>query len=199
MKLVSILTFATAVLAAATPEAVPQAGTSKPLRFSGMSLRTASPIHSASINANDGKFWIGKKTKTYCPKNNPAVAGACKHANKDQTIFDYFNGKPTLSLGTSVPGGQQIYVNKDTGRLRFTAAHSTQMDGTPEQEGFTIVHGAKLQFKKEDWVACPGQMKGTYGVYAAKYKKSGRNGCLGFAWKVIQLDDSVPSAWQYSN
>ncbi|KAK4629305.1 Ecp32-1 [Fulvia fulva] len=197
MKLTSFIVFAPAALAAATPGAAPQSGTSKPLRFSGMSIRPASPIDSGSINANGGEFWIGKPTKTNCPKDTPAVADACKHANNKQTIFDYLNAQPTLSLDVGVPGGQQVYVNKDTGRLRFTTAHSAHQDGTPEAKGFSIVHDAKFQFEKKDWIACPEGPKGTYSVYAAAYKKADKK-CLGFTWNVIKLDDKVPSAWQYN-
>lgn len=39
----------------------------KDTAFGFLALRSASPIHYQSLNADSGKIWIGKKTSTYCP------------------------------------------------------------------------------------------------------------------------------------
>lgn len=196
MKFASTLAFAAGV--AALP--APQAGTSEPLRFAGMSLRSASPIHFGQINANGQAFWIGKPTTTYCPDESVST---CDSTNKNTTIFTYLNGQKTLGLSTVVPGGQQVYVaegddsvTQAAGQLRFTQAHSAGTSGPPLYEGFAIVYDGKLQFEGKDWIACPG-VNSSYAVYAESRIKTATDDCLGFTWKIEQLDDSTPAAWQY--
>lgn len=194
-----------ATLAAALP--APQAGTTEPLRFSGMALRSASPIHFGQINANSQAFYIGKNTTTYCPEDS-AASDACATANTNQTIFSYLNGAGTLSLSTIVPGGQQVYVTEGdettgqlAGQLKFTQAHSAATSGPALYDGFSIVYDARFQFEGKDWFACPiDDFNSGYGIWAES-RVAGSNageGCLGFTWRVVQVDDSTPSAWQYT-
>lgn len=74
--------------------------------FSLLAVRSASPIHYGSIQANESGIWIGKENGAYCP---PSLNITCP--DSDYTIYSgptVANG--TLSLGVSVPGGQQVYV-----------------------------------------------------------------------------------------
>ncbi|KAK4626748.1 hypothetical protein CLAFUW4_05116 [Fulvia fulva] len=195
-----------AALAAASP--VPQAGTTEPLRFGGLALRSASPIHFGSINANSGALYIGKNTTTYCPEDSVAGStGACTSANTNQTIFSYLNGQGTLSLSTMVPGGQQVYVTVGdeatgqlAGQLKFTPAHSAMTSGPALTEGFAIAYDAKFQFEGQDWFACPvDEFNSGYGIWSVA-RVGGSNageGCLGFTWRVVQVGDETASAWQY--
>ncbi|KAK4496795.1 hypothetical protein PRZ48_012779 [Zasmidium cellare] len=200
----SALTFALAATAAALP--APQAGTTEPLRFSGMALRSASPIHFGSINANSQAFYIGKNTTTYCPTDS-AASTACDTANTNQTIFAYLNGAGKLSLDTIVPGGQQVYVTEGdeatgqlAGQLKFTQAHSAATSGPALYDGFSIVYDARFQFEGNDWLACPvDDFNSGYGIWAAS-RVEGSNageGCLGFTWRVVQVGDETATAWQY--
>ena len=193
-----------AALASASP--LPQAGTTSPLRFAGMALRSASPIHFGQINANSGAFYIGKNTTTYCPADS-AAGPACETANTNQTIFSYLNGQQTLSLSTIVPGGQQVYVTEGdeatgqlAGQLKFTPAHSAQTSGPALYEGFATAYDAKFQFEGQDWFACPiDDFNSGYGIWSAA-RVEGSNagaGCLGFTWRVVQGGDETASAWQY--
>lgn len=196
--------FAVAFAAVAAALPAPQAGTTTPLRLGGMALRSASPIHFGSINANGGSFYIGRNTSTYCPEDS-AASDACATANTNQTIFNYLNGQGTLSLDTIVPGGQQVYVTAgddtyDAGRLAFTPAHSAATDGPAVYEGFVNVYDARLQFEGNDWLACPvPHEEGAYSVWAAsRANLTGIENCLGFTFKLTQYDDSTPAAWQYN-
>ncbi|KAM3418332.1 hypothetical protein BST61_g4331 [Cercospora zeina] len=190
---------ALASVAAALP--APQAGTPQdPLKFGALALSTGSPIHLAHINANNQEFVIGAPTTTACQPAN--VEG---NSNTNQTIFTYVNGQGTLNLLTADAGGQQVYVTEgdDTigqvaGQLRFTEAHSVETDGPAIFTGFANVYDAKLQFEKHDWIACPDDLEeGAYVVYAGSRYKTDDSRCLGFDWKVVQLDDNVAPAWQY--
>ena len=114
----STLAVAFAALAAAAPLESRQAGTTEPLRFGGLALRSASPIHLSPINANGLRFVIGKNTTTYTPEGVEGLDPA--NYNTNQTIFTYLNGAGTLGLSTGVPGGQQVYVTEGdnaTGQL----------------------------------------------------------------------------------
>ncbi|CAK4033395.1 Hypothetical predicted protein [Lecanosticta acicola] len=192
---------APAACAASAPSPVPVAA---PLHFGGLSLRSASPIHFANINANGQDFWIGKNASTYCPPES----SACATVNNSTTIFSYLNG--TLSLDTLVPGGQQVYVTAGNttagqlaGLLKFTQAHSTSTFGPALYDGFSVTYEgsiAKLQFEGKDWFACPVDKFNTgYGIVAIS-RTTGSNagaGCLSFTFDVVQVNSSYPAAWQY--
>lgn len=204
MKTTFALALAAAGSAAALP--APQAGTTTPLKFGGLALRSASPIHLSPINANGLEFWIGKNTTTYCPEDS-AAADACPTANSNSTIFTYLNGQGTLGLNTIVPGGQQVYVTEGdeatgqlAGELKFTQAHSASTSGPALYDGFAIAYDAKLQFEGKDWYACPVDDFNTgYGIWAVS-RLEGSNageGCLGFTFHVNQVADDYPAAWQY--
>ncbi|GIZ40917.1 hypothetical protein CKM354_000423700 [Cercospora kikuchii] len=190
---------ALASMAAAMP--APQAGSSpqEPLKFAGMSLRSASPIHFGQINANGSEFLIGAEPATYKPD---VVEGEFNN----QTVFTYVNGQGTIGLLTSVPGGQQIYVTEGNetigqvaGQLKFTQAHTARTDGPAIYTGFENVYDATLKFENSSWVACPSaRIEGAYTVYAASRFNNATDECLGFNWRVVQLPDNTTSAWQYT-
>lgn len=127
--------------------------------------------------------------------------------NKNETIFNYRNGAGALALSTIVPGGQQVYVTEGdetlgqlAGQLKFTQAHSAGTSGPALYSGFATAYDAKFQFEGDDWFACPvDDFNSGYGIWAASRVAGSNAGasCLGFIWRVIQVDDSTPSAWQY--
>lgn len=93
-------------------------------QFAGLAARSASPIHFGSINANSGKFWIGKPTSSYCPSS---VVEDCETAYPGNvTVFA--GGDNTLGLDVSVPGGQQ---GKST---------SSQSRNRPATDSMTSLH-----------------------------------------------------------
>ena len=92
-----IVTALLAALAAAAPAAQKQ-------RIFGLTaLRSASPIHFREINANGEGFWIGKPTKTYCPKE----PGLPCPPNTNTTLFSQYGSTTGLGLDTEVPAGQE--------------------------------------------------------------------------------------------
>lgn len=75
--------------------------------FSLLAVRSASPIHYGTINANESGIWIGKDAGSYCPPSFAEQNITCP--NNGRTVFSgpsVANG--SLSLGVSVPGGQQV-------------------------------------------------------------------------------------------
>jgi len=200
MKCTSVLTMASTAMAAA----IPQAGTTTPLRFGGLSLATGTAVHLSPIAANGLEFFIGKNTTTYCPEDSVVD---CSGVNTNSTIFSYFNGQGTVGLDVSVPGGQQVYVTAGNetagqlaGELKFTQAHSAQTDGPALFDGFTTVYDGIFQFEGKDWFACPvDDFNSGYGIWAVSRVAGSNAGesCISFQWKVVQVDDSQATAWQY--
>lgn len=201
MKCTSVLAFAASAMAAA----LPQAGTTTPLRFGGLALHSASAIHLSPIVANGLKFWTGglKNTTTYCPEG----AVDCDGFQTNQTIFNYLNGAGGLSLDTNVPGGQSVYVTAGNetagqlaGELKFTQAHSAATSGPAIYKGFSIVYDAKFQFEGKDWFACPVDEFNTgYSIWSEARLEGSHagEGCIGFTWRVVQVGDETSKAWQY--
>ena len=62
-------------------------------KFGIIAIHSASPIHLSSVNAAEGKFWIGKDTATYCPAIDGLVCPA-----GDFTGFASTSGQDGLGL-----------------------------------------------------------------------------------------------------
>lgn len=114
--------------------------------FTGLAIRSGSDIQYASIAANGLSFWLNKDTATYTPENVPAHTNATT-----STVFTQYLSSDTLSLLTSVPGGQQVYVAAD-GQLKFTQAHSASTGNGSFVQGFGIAQG-HLLFENTGFVA----------------------------------------------
>ena len=80
--------------------------------FGVIAARSASPIHLQPLSAAGQHIWIGKKTAAYCPK---ASVGAKNCPPGKETNFA--GGQGSLAMGAEVPGGQLVYINKETGAL----------------------------------------------------------------------------------
>ncbi|KAF4552708.1 Hypothetical protein D9617_9g024970 [Elsinoe fawcettii] len=178
----ALLTLLTTAFAAPTPQEAPAA----PSAFYGLAIRSASPIQYSAVNASSLALYLNKPTSTYCP----SIEGLPCPTNP-ATIF--VGGTNTLSLKTSVPGGQQVYIASD-GRAKFTQAHSANTGVGSTTTGFSVVDGA-LQFQGNDWIACPeGE---SYAVYAFQASNQTDPGCLGFRFRVEDAGDAQ-GAWQYA-
>lgn len=79
--------------------------------FGVIAARSASPIHLQPLSASGEQIWIGKKTAAYCPKE---VVGKNCPPGKET---NFAGGDGTLGMGTLVPGGQQVYIDHETGAL----------------------------------------------------------------------------------
>ncbi|KAF2224856.1 hypothetical protein BDZ85DRAFT_233051 [Elsinoe ampelina] len=183
----SFLTLLTTALALPAPPSTPSPAPA-PQPFLGIAIRSASPIQYAPINATSLAISLLRPTTTYCPSipNLPCPSNP-------STLFVGPSSSGTLSLKTSVPGGQQVYIAAD-GRARFTQAHSADTNGGAVT-GFGVAGGA-LQWRGNDWLACPEGEEG-YAVYAAQGWNRTDAGCLGFRFRVEDAG-SAEGAWQYA-
>lgn len=184
---------ATFIAAVAAQNACAAPETTEPKPFGGLALRSASPIHFLSINANGLNFWINKNTSTYTPENTITPP-------KDPATAFFLNSEVgTISLDTTVPGGQQVYVDasaEGNGALKFTQAHSASTGSSGVATGFSIVD-ENLEFEGTSFVACPeGE---AYKIYAASRASSTADDCLGFSFRTSQYTTTEPEAvWQYN-
>jgi hypothetical protein len=182
MKSASITAIALALVGSAIAAPARQSS------FQGLAIHSGSRIQFATVNANDGDFWLLEKTRTSCPSN-------VKCSNTTATIFT--GGKDTLNLKVEVPGGQQVYVN-DVGSLKFTQPHSAAIGEGSSQTGFAISKKGKfdyLTYKGNGFLACPTDAN-NYLIYVpGSSAVKGDSHCLGFDFLIG--DDSAPAAWEY--
>lgn len=92
--------------------------------FSLIAVDSTTPIHLRTITASEENLWIGKKTGSYCPQS-VKKQGACP-AGKN-TNFN--GGDGSLFMGSMVPGGQQVYIDRESGAVKYTIAHSGDTEG----------------------------------------------------------------------
>ncbi|KAF2088676.1 hypothetical protein K490DRAFT_73039 [Saccharata proteae CBS 121410] len=157
--------------------------------FTGLSVRSGSPIQYGSINANGGAFYIGKPTQSYCPES---VGDACP----DGTYTVFSGGDDTLSMDVEVPGGQQVYI-APSGALTFTAPHSASMPEGSISNGFTLSEGTSFGYLSwtNGFVACPSANgSAPYQVFGA-IPSLNTSSCLGFDF--LASNATGVGAWEY--
>ncbi|KAK4625456.1 Ecp32-2 [Fulvia fulva] len=182
--------------------AAAQAGTTEPLRFTGLAQGPSGTLLNAGvINANGGSFWIGKDTVTSVPANTDShsVIGQSNTKNGNTTIFTYLNSQSTFNLDVVVPRGQAVFVSLPGGKLKFTKGNHAAA-GRSLTHGFANVYDATLKFEGKGWLGCGNDATG-YEIFAASRAPANKAGCQRFSWKLKQVDavvDGGPSqAYQY--
>ncbi|KAL2054645.1 hypothetical protein ABVK25_004948 [Lepraria finkii] len=157
--------------------------------FTIIAARSGSPIHLQSINANNGSFWIGKPTLSYCIPEVPP--GDCPPG----TTTALLAGDGGASMDADVPGGQDVYISATNAALSFTEPHTeggengtttnfsytNSTDGGPGEFSFTGLNAT-------GFVACP-SLNGTapWQIFAALPNLGNKDvpggnvsACLGF-------------------
>ncbi|GAB7338560.1 hypothetical protein MBLNU457_5304t1 [Dothideomycetes sp. NU457] len=160
-----------------------------PSTFSALSLRSGSAIQYAPIDANGTYFKLSSGSSTYCPTSNANIN--CSAYTSNETRFA--GGNDTLCLHTAVPGGQQVYIDRD-GALRFTQAHSAAMDGGSGVGFGFSADGSELLFDGAGFAACPYGTDDALRVYSTKHGVS--EDCEGFGFFVV-ANPGAP-AWEYN-
>ena len=161
--------------------------------FGLTSARSASAIHYQTVSASGQSIWLNKKTASYCPENVEDL-GACPPGNT--TVFA--GGEDTLSMGTVVPGGQQVYIDGETGAVKYTIAHSAAIPEGAVQTGWTVSPGngfGILSNSNGPFIACPAEddsFQVFIGLECVDFDKA----CLSFDALTSNVTDA--GAWQYS-
>ncbi|KAH8672018.1 hypothetical protein BGZ60DRAFT_527455 [Tricladium varicosporioides] len=158
-----------------------------------------SPLNGAAINANNGSFYIGKPTTTFCP----GEIYPCQTFS-NVTAINIFQTSSAASMDAYVPGGQIVYVTV-TGALGYTAAHAQNVPKDAKQKGFirTEVLGPKesyamVIFLGQTWWACPVEGEyGVYKIYAAAIEAKRPGTCAKFDMQAVEVGNQEPQAYQY--
>jgi hypothetical protein len=166
--------------------------------FGLTSARSASDIHYLSVSASGESLWLNKTTAAYCPSDVEEL-GACPPGNT--TVFGGGNGG--LSMGVVVPGGQQVYIEAETGAVKYTIAHSAAIPEDAIVTGWTNKQAdgfGILSNEKGGFVACPanatGPDAGAWEVFAALECVTFADDCLSF--DALSSNTTAAGAWQYS-
>ncbi|KAK5168777.1 uncharacterized protein LTR77_006086 [Saxophila tyrrhenica] len=163
--------------------------------FSVIAARSASPIHLRELAADAESIWIGKETSAYCPKE---VVGKKNCPKGKYTTFA--GGDKSLSMGTVVPGGQQVYIDPKCGSVKYTIAHSAAMPEGAIRLGWSLDEGES--FGTLSWrrglLACPvGDADDeVYKIHANIKGVKFSDDCLGF--NALTTNQTKASAWQYT-
>ncbi|KAK4498428.1 hypothetical protein PRZ48_011086 [Zasmidium cellare] len=176
------------------------ASTASASYFSLLAVRSASPIHYGTINANESGIWIGKDAGSYCPPSFAEQNITCP--NNGRTVFSgpsVANG--SLSLGVSVPGGQQVYIDPQYGIVSFTQPHSANKPEGSVVDGWTFTNGSS--FGTLSWsngilfcsLSGNDSSVGPWQMYAALPQLHFGPACLGAS--LIASSESGPGAWEY--
>ena len=162
--------------------------------FSLIAVDSTTPIHLREITASGQSLWIGKPTGSYCPGNVKKMGGCPSGKNTN-----FAGGNGSLGMGTVVPGGQQVYIDRESGAVKYTQAHSADTDGgitggwslTPQEgEDWSL-----LKYKR-GLVACP-VGGNAYQVFANIKSVDFSPACIG-PFYAIASPEKKADAWQYT-
>jgi hypothetical protein len=164
--------------------------------FGLISARSGSPIHYQSLSASNQSIWLNKPTGSFCPCNVGDI-GSCPVGN----TTDFLGGNDTLGMGAVVPGGQQVYIELETGAVKYTTAHSAAIPKGDIVTGWNLTEGESFGYlanKNGGFVACPGSghNKDSWQVFIALECLHFDDACLGF--DAIASNATKAAAWQYT-
>jgi hypothetical protein len=161
--------------------------------FGLISSRSASPIHYQTVSASNQSLWLNKPTASYCPPNIKDIGG-CPAGN----TTDFAGGDNTLGMGAVVPGGQQVYIDAETGAVKYTIAHSAAIPQGDIQTGWNLTEGESFGYLANEhggFIACPAE-NDSWQVYVALECLEFDDACLGFS--AIASNSTAAAAWQYT-
>jgi hypothetical protein len=166
--------------------------------FSLISSRSGSDIQYAPVTASNQSIWLNKPTGSYCPSNIKPTGG-CPPGN----TTDFTGGDSTLALGTVVPGGQQVYIELETGAVKYTEAHSAAIPEGDIQTGWNLSSINEIQYLANEhggFIACPAgkdkQGKNFWQVFVELECLDFDEKCLSF--EAIASNTTGADAWQYT-
>jgi hypothetical protein len=184
MKTTSTLAAVTGLISAASAQ-----------YFGLTAARSASPIHYQTLTASSQSIWLNKATSAYCPENIEAL-GSCPSG--EFTTFG--GGEGRLGMGVVVPGGQEVYIEPDTGAVKYTIAHSAMKPEGSIVSGWTTAAGngfGILSNENGGFLACPcEEEEGAWKVFAALEGLEFDDACLGFS--ALASNATEAGAWQYT-
>ncbi|KAK2589603.1 hypothetical protein QQS21_012720 [Conoideocrella luteorostrata] len=157
------------------------AAPSKPQAFDVMALRSASPIHFASLSAAKSSLFL----------NLPKQDAQCKGENNRAVL--YLQGSK-LFLYSDGDKLQQVFVDRSgmgQGKIGYIDSDS-QPPRNSELEGWSINGDGNLVFDNKILQACPNSIDGAWAVWTTDVAEpAGNKGCLGFSPRTLPNDKPV--------
>ncbi|KAH6688988.1 hypothetical protein F5X68DRAFT_189749 [Plectosphaerella plurivora] len=160
------------------------------VKFGVMALRSASPIHFATLSAAQTKLAL------HLPEQN----AQCEGEEELGAVFYIKNGELYLYGPSNAP--QQIYVDRSgmgQGNVGYFDKNTASGPRNGELTGWAIVD-ENLTFAGDGLLACPSNADGTGPWYVwapvGINEPAGNKGCLGFSARAIPLTD--PSRCTYT-
>ncbi|KAL2173912.1 uncharacterized protein P884DRAFT_302998 [Thermothelomyces heterothallicus CBS 202.75] len=168
------------------------APTSSPRKFSVMALRSASPIHFATISATKNQLVLnlpGDKVDSQCADGETHTA-ATLYIN-DGELFLYGPDDQVQQFLVDRSGMGQGVVQY------FNRTENNLPGGRLELKGWAVDENDNLNFDGNSLLACPSQTDSTWTVWLALGidRPGGNEGCLGFTARTLTSQDPVPCAY----
>ncbi|KAF4468580.1 cell wall [Fusarium albosuccineum] len=174
------------LVAAGFASAAPQKSTT----FEAISLRSASPIHFAGVQAYKSHLMLNVKDQK----------ASCDKKSDNQATFNLIGDELYLYRKSATP--QQLWVDRSgmgQGVLQYTTG-AQPISKNGEKKGWGIDKNGNLNFKGEYFMACPNSKKagGSWTVWLdTGLDKPGFNeGCLGFTARTIKT--TTPNSCLYT-
>ena len=162
--------------------------------FGLTAARSASPIHYQTLTASGQSIYLNKDTSAYCPENIEELGGC---PSGDYTTFA--GGENTLAMGVVVPGGQEVYIEPETGAVKYTIAHSVAKPEGSIVTGWSTAAGngfGILSNEAGGFLACPCEESESWKVFVALEGLEFDSECLGFS--ALSSNATAAGAWQYN-
>lgn len=173
------------------------------LKYTIMSLRSASPVHFLTLNAIAGRLYLGGATTSYCPPE-PTYNSECPPGN-----LTVFGGSCALSAKSpEYPSGQTLW-NTDDGTVGYDFSqvrppnsyncpwYLGDANGTAFDAYIVATYGA------DGFLACPTGQDGVWQVMrsvgdALNPPQGDASACLGVDLVALAYNETRWGAWQYS-
>lgn len=164
-------------------------------RFVLTALRSASPIHFASVAAAKSSIFL----------NLPTQGATCDDGSKPTTPdFATFtltdDGSLNLYAASATP--QQLFADRSgngQGKLGFTTgAEPAPKNG--ERTKFAIDENSDLTFNGAGFIACPNSIDGAWSVWVSTdvANPAGNKDCIGFTARASKID-AAPNSCTYTS
>ncbi|RYO76345.1 hypothetical protein DL762_009810 [Monosporascus cannonballus] len=143
-----------------------------------MALRSASPVHFASISASQSNLFL----------HLPKQGASCDVEDPGYATFSLIDGGLFLYAASATP--QQIYVDRSgmgQGKLGYiTGAQPPPRNA--EMDGWVVDESGNLSLDGAGFLACPDSIEGSWSLWigAGVAQPGGNSGCLGISARVVE-------------
>ncbi|RYP71126.1 hypothetical protein DL771_005060 [Monosporascus sp. 5C6A] len=156
--------------------------------FTLMALRSASPVHFASVSAARSNLFL----------NLPQQNATCDGEDPGYATFALQDGSLYLYRRSATP--QQIYADR-SGMGQGNVGYITGAQSPPrnaELDGWVVDESGNLSLDGAGFIACPDIIEGSWSLWidAGVAQPGGSSGCLGISARAVE--STKPISCQYT-